>query len=62
MERKFLPELLQGDVTIQNIVNSVQSILDGDRQSYENKFLKIKESLMAGGAEKASNEILRLIN
>ena len=62
MEKKFLPELLQGDVTIQNIVNSVQSILDGDRQSYENKFLKIKESLMAGGAEKASNEILRLIN
>lgn len=59
---KLLPELLQSEVTVKNIMKSVDSIEKKDEALYEEKFTHIKESLMAGGPEKASTEILKLLN
>ena len=60
--QKILPELLQAEVTINNIVNSVKEIKEKEFSFYLKEFNQIKEILKAGGAEKASKEILQLLN
>jgi len=60
--QKILPELLQAEVTVNNIVNSVETVEDKDFVLYLKEFNQIKENLRAGGAEKASKEILQILN
>ena len=60
--QKILPELLQAEVTINNIVNSVKEVKEKEFSFYLKEFNQIKEILKAGGAEKASKEILQLLN
>lgn len=60
--KKLLPELLQGEVTVENIVKSVNSLQQNDEALFEGRFIQIRENLMAGGSEKAANDIFRLIS
>ena len=48
--------------SINNIVNSVQEVKEKEFSFYLKEFNQIKEILKAGGAEKASKEILQLLN
>tara|TARA_B100001093_G_scaffold170929_1_gene163827 strand:+ start:6516 stop:7634 length:1119 start_codon:yes stop_codon:yes gene_type:complete len=59
---KILPELLQKDVTIKNIIYSIDSIKEKGSEFYNQKFNQIIEDLKAGGANKASVEVLKLLN
>ena len=60
--KKILPELLQKDVTIKNIIHSINSIRQKSSEFYTQKFNQIQEDLKAGGADKASLEVLKLLN
>ena len=60
--KKILPELLQAEVTIDNIIASVEAVTEKDFETFLEEFNQIKESLRAGGANKASQEILQLLN
>ena len=60
--KKILPELLQADVTIDNIIASVEAVTEKDFETFLEEFNHIKENLRAGGANKASKEILQLLN
>ena len=60
--KKILPELLQKDVTIKNIIHSINSIRQKSSEFYTQKFSQIQEDLKAGGADKASLEVLKLLN
>ena len=60
--KKILPELLQSEATIEKIISSVNLLEDRGFESYRNEFNCIKEKLKAGGADKASVEVLKLLN
>ena len=60
--KEILPELLQSEVTIEKIISSVNSIQKNGFNFYKDEFIKIRENLRGGGAEKASQEILKLLN
>ena len=60
--KKILPELLQADVTIDNIIASVEAVTEKDFETFLEEFNHIKENLRAGGVNKASQEILQLLN
>ena len=60
--KKILPELLQSEVTIEKIISSVNLLEDRGFEFYRNEFNFIKEKLKAGGADKASVEVLKLLN
>ena len=60
--KKILPELLQSEATIEKIISSVNLLEDRGFEFYRNEFTFIKEKLKAGGADKASHEILKLLN
>lgn len=59
---KILPELLQSEATIENIISSVNLIHKKGLNFYRDEVIKIRESLRGGGAEKASLEVLNLVN
>ena len=60
--KKILPELLQSEATIEKIISSVNLLEDRGFEFYRNEFTFIKETLKAGGADKASVEVLKLLN
>ena len=57
-----MPELLQSEATIEKIISSVNLLEDRGLEFYRNEFTFIKDKLKAGGADKASLEILKLLN
>tara|TARA_X000000368_G_scaffold120089_1_gene94071 strand:+ start:819 stop:1937 length:1119 start_codon:yes stop_codon:yes gene_type:complete len=60
--KEILPELLQSEVNIEKIISSVNLIQKNGFNFYKDEFIKIRENLRGGGAEKASQEILKLLN
>ena len=60
--KKLLPELLQDELTIENIKNSLDDINRRGFEYYLEEFRSLKDSLQAGGAHKASQEIIKLLN
>ena len=60
--KKILPELLQSEATIEKIISSVNLLEDRGFEFYRKEFTFIKEKLKAGGADKASIEVLKLLN
>ena len=59
---KIMPELLQGEVSLENIISAMQFIEEKGLKFYEEKFNSISNHLRAGGPEKAAKEILALLN
>jgi lipid-A-disaccharide synthase len=57
------PELLQEAVTAANLSSAAeQALVDVDRRRYlEQKFLQVHQTLRAGGAERAADEILKML-
>ena len=60
--KKLLPELLQDELTTENIKNSLDDIHRKGFEYYLEEFKSLKDSLQAGGALKASQEIIKLLN
>lgn len=60
--KKLLPELLQDELTTENIKNSLDDIHIKGFEYYIEEFKSLKDSLQAGGALKASQEIIKLLN
>jgi lipid-A-disaccharide synthase len=60
--KELLPELLQEELTVENIKDALNSLDRKGLDYYSDDFNKLKKSLMAGGASKASSEILHLLN
>ena len=60
--KKLLPELLQDELTTENIKNSLDDINIKGFEYYLEEFKSLKDSLQAGGALKASQEIIKLLN
>ena len=60
--KKILPELLQSEATLEKIISSVNLLEDRGLEFYRNEFTFIKDTLKAGGADKASVEVLKLLN
>ena len=60
--KKLLPELLQDELTTENIKNSLDDIHIKGFEYYLEEFKSLKDSLQAGGALKASQEIIKLLN
>ena len=53
---------MQSEATIEKIISSVNLLEDRGFEFYRNEFTFIKEKLKAGGADKASVEVLKLLN
>ena len=53
---------MQSEATIEKIISSVNLLEDRGFEFYRNEFNCIKEKLKAGGADKASVEVLKLLN
>ena len=59
--KELLPELLQDEVTPENIHTTFMSLFRDDRDKYLQEFKKIHISLMAGGSELAAKEIKEML-
>ena len=60
--KDLLPELLQDELTIENIKKSIDSIKNKGNEFYLDEFRNLKDELRAGGADLASEEIIKLLN
>ena len=60
--KELLPELLQEELTVENIKGALNSLDQKGLDYYSDEFEQLKRSLKAGGASKASSEILHLLN
>ncbi len=58
----LLPELLQDELTIDNIKNSIEFINKKGIEFYLDEFRNLKDDLRAGGADLASEKIIKLLN
>jgi lipid-A-disaccharide synthase len=59
--KELLPELLQDEVTPENIHTTFMSLFRHDRDKYLQEFKKIHISLMAGGSDLAAKEIKEML-
>ena len=59
--KELLPELLQDEVTPENIHTTFMSLFRDDRDKYLQEFKKIHISLMAGGSDLAAKEIKEML-
>ena len=59
--KELLPELLQDEVTPENIHTTFMSLIYRDRDKYLLEFKKIHISLMAGGSDLAAKEIKEML-
>ena len=59
--KQLLPELLQDEVTPENIHTTFMSLFGHDRDKYLQEFKKIHISLMAGGSDLAAKEIKEML-
>ena len=59
--KELLPELLQDEVTPENIHTTFMSLICRDRDKYLQEFKKIHISLMAGGSDLAAKEIKEML-
>ena len=59
--KQLLPELLQDEVTPENIHTTFISLFDHDRDKYLQEFKKIHISLMAGGSDLAAKQIKEML-
>jgi lipid-A-disaccharide synthase len=59
---ELLPELLQGDVCSENIINALDEMNLKGLDYYYKEFHKIHENLKAGGSETAAKEVFDLID
>ena len=59
--KNLLPELLQDDVTPENIHKSFMFLYESNQQEYIQEFKRIHLSLMAGGSELAAKEIKEIL-
>ncbi|MDA7600914.1 lipid-A-disaccharide synthase [Gammaproteobacteria bacterium] len=59
--KQLLPELLQDEVTPENMHTTFMSLLDHDRDKYLQEFKKIHISLMAGGSDLAAKQIKEML-
>jgi lipid-A-disaccharide synthase len=57
----LLPELLQDEVTPENIHTTFMSLFRQDKEKYLQEFKKIHTSLMAGGSDLAAKEIKEML-
>jgi len=57
--KKLIPELLQNEVTIENILDSFDELVSQDKSVLLKEFKVIHKSLMAGGRLAARDEILK---
>ena len=57
----LLPELLQDEVTPDNIHTTFMSLFREDKERYLQEFKKIHASLMAGGSDLAAKEIKEML-
>ena len=60
--RQLLPELLQDEVNVENIINAIQKIRLEGLDYYYKEFHAIHENLKAGSSETAAKEISHLID
>ena len=59
--KNLLPELLQDDVTPENIHKSFMFLYESNQEEYIQEFKRIHLSLMAGGSELAAKEIKEIL-
>ena len=59
--KNLLPELLQDDVTPENIHKSFMFLFESNQEEYIQEFKRIHLSLMAGGSELAAKEIKEIL-
>ena len=59
--KELLPELLQDEVTPENIHTTFMSLICRDRDKYLQEFKKIHISLMAGGSDLAAKQIKEML-
>ena len=59
--KELLPELLQDEVTPENIHKIFMSLLEQDQEKYLQEFREIHASLMAGGSDLAAKEIKEML-
>jgi len=59
---KLIPELLQNDVSLDNIVGAIDEISLKGLEHYYKNFHLIHENLKAGSSETAAKEIFNLVN
>ena len=60
--KELLPELLQDEVNVENIINAIEKINLNGLDYYYKEFHAIHENLKAGSSETAAKEISHLIN
>ena len=60
--KELLPELLQDEVNVENIINAIEKINLKGLDCYYKEFHAIHENLKAGSSETAAKEISHLID
>ena len=60
--RELLPELLQDEVNVENIINAIEKIRRTGLDHYYKEFHDLHENLKAGSSETAAKEISQLID
>ena len=60
--RELLPEILQDEVNVKNIINAIEKIRLKGLDYYYKEFHAIHENLKAGSSETAAKEISYLID
>jgi lipid-A-disaccharide synthase len=60
--KHILPELLQGNISTEAILESIKYIEQQGTTFFNNECQEISNQLKAGGAEKAASKILELLN
>lgn len=60
-DTELLPELLQNEVTPENVHTTFMSLLEHNKEKYLQEFKKIHLSLMAGGSDLAAKEIKEML-
>lgn len=60
-DTELLPELLQNEVTPENIHTTFMSLLEHNKEKYLQEFKEIHLSLMAGGSDLAAKEIKEML-
>ena len=60
--KEILPELLQTEISTEKVIDSINLIKNKGLKFFRNEFESIRIQLKAGGAEKAAQEIFKILN
>ena len=60
--KEILPELLQAEISTEKVIDSINFIKNKGLKFFRNEFESIRIQLKAGGAEKAAQEIFKILN